>query len=193
MIGPGIVVPLVAVAVVVPAVIWYVRSLTRRQPGEAGHDPTHSATRLTSTMLHRLPNPPWRVVIEIPTDRLGDVEHVLIGPPGIYAITTALSPLPDDGSETPSAEDLAASAILRSELDDALGACALSSHAHVVVHWGRTSAAQVSAAAGYATIAVDGHRFADWSDGLEDRLAASEVDLAWQTVCLAIGRPDPLG
>jgi len=180
-------------------VTWRFATKRLRTAGEPDDGPASSrgtaGVRLTSTTLHRVVAPPWRVVLEVPAERLGGVEHVLIGPPGIYAVSTVLAPLPDSTiDDTPaSAEELAASAILRAELDDVLATCAMSSDARVVIHWGRTESDQRAVDAGHTTIAVDGNRLADWMGTLEQRrLSQQQVDLAWQTVCLAIGRPDPL-
>lgn len=198
MIGPGIVIPLVALAILIPLAWWAATKQLRAATtprGGAEASPGAAGARLTSAALHRTVSPPWRVILEVPPGRLGDIEHVLIGPPGIFGVSTVLEPLPHSSATTtePSAAELAASAVARADLDDALERCALASDARVVVHWGRTDAQHHSLDSGFATIAVDGNRLADWIAAMEhNRLSSPQIDLAWQTVCLAIGRPDPL-
>lgn len=207
MIGPGIVIPLIALAILIPLAWWAatkrLRAVTSGDRG-ANASAGSAGARLTSAALHRSVSPPWRVILEVPPGRLGDVEHVLLGPPGIFAVSTMLQPLPDAPTSTadPSAKELAASAVARADLDDALATCALTSDALVVVHWGRIDAEHrtvevglptVAVEVGFATVAVDGNRLTDWMTSMEEtRLSPPQIDLAWQTICRAIGRPDPL-
>jgi hypothetical protein len=86
----GIVIPLVVLAVVIVAgYIWYRRSMARMRPDETK---PISGVRLTAEALHR-ESPPWRVVYEI-GGTLGGVDHVIIGPAGIIAITTVVADRP---------------------------------------------------------------------------------------------------
>jgi hypothetical protein len=153
-----------------------------------------AAVRLTSGALRALPAPPWRVVYEIGTDRLTGAEHVLIGPPGAFAMSTSLEPLPGapDGDPDPAA--LASAAMRRGGLDDALRRVRLSSAGLVVVHWGGAAAgAQPDVPGMHGVTHVDGRRLGEWADALDgEALPAAQVDLAWQAVVTAIGRPDPL-
>ena len=87
--------------------------------------------------MRTLESPPWRIVYEISPDRLGGVEHVLIGPAGIFAIVTSMDPMPPAGRR-PDPHAVAAAAILRGALDDALRRCAMTSDRLVTVHWGVT-------------------------------------------------------
>jgi hypothetical protein len=192
-IGPGIIIPIVAVVILVPAgLILFKRYLNSIKPDAESATP--SGARLTAAALHRLPSPPFRVVYEVAHDSLGGIDHVLIGPAGILAITTSLSTMPAPTTERPTPETIARGAIARGDLDDLLRRCALESTGHVTVHWGRaddTDAAVVEIAHG--SIAVSGHRIDDWFESLPATgLSPAQVDLAWQTVVTGIGRPDPL-
>ena len=193
MIGPRIIVPIVVVVVVVVAgFIVFRRYLDSIKPDAESAVP--SGARLTAAALHRLPTPPWRIVYEIANDSLGGIDHVLIGPAGIFAITTSLESMPSPSTEEPSPQTVAVGAIARGDLDDVLRRCAMESTGHVTIHWGRgddTDAVVVDIAHG--SIAVSGHRIDDWFDSLETTgLSPAQTDLAWQTVVTGIGRPDPL-
>jgi hypothetical protein len=192
-IGPGIVIPIVAVAILVPATfVFFKRYLNSIKLESASLVP--SGARLTAAALHRLPTPPWRVVYEVPSDSLGGIDHVLIGPAGIFAITTTLTTMPSVSAERPSAETVARGAIARGDLDDVLRRSAMESTGHVTVHWGRADDADaVVVEIAHGSIAVSGHRIDDWFESLSPSgLSPAQVDLAWQTVVTGIGRPDPL-
>ena len=66
----------------------------------------------------------------------------------------------------------------------------------VTVHWGANEgAAPVSVEVLPGVTAVDGRRVRDWADSAAagrdgPPLSPAQVDLAWQTVVTAIGRPD---
>ena len=83
--GPGILIPVVIVLVVVPVVFWWARSRLQASGGADAADGPDPSIRLTSNALRSLPAPPWRVVYEVAADKLGGIEHVLIGPGGIFA------------------------------------------------------------------------------------------------------------
>ena len=64
----------------------------------------------------------------------------------------------------------------------------------VRVHWGAPAEGALTALdvmPGFTV--VDGRALAEWAASLPQTLTAAQVDLAWQTVTTAIGRPDPLG
>jgi hypothetical protein len=192
--GPEIIVPIVVLAVVVPVVLtWAKRNLKDAATGGAGslEAVRTPSERLTSSALRELPSPPWRVVYEIAEDKLGGVEHVLIGPSGVYALQTSIDPLPAE--PTPDAGAVAADAIRRGSLDDALRRCGLGSDRLLRVHWGSADDDRVAVEIHAGTIAVNGRRISDWAATAGDeRLSPAQVELAWQTVTTAIGRPDPL-
>lgn len=156
-----------------------------------------SGRRLTSDALRRLDTPTWRVVHELPDDVLGGIDHVLIGPIGVVAIVTRLSPLPPtvapgDAHDRLATNDLAASAVARAELDDALATVGMRSEVLVDLHWGRNDRDEAFVEIGRDHLAVDGRRIEEWLDVPEPRLTPTLVDHAWSTIVTAVGRPDPL-
>lgn len=192
--GPGIIVPLVIIAVVVPVAFTWARRTLKQGAAGSSSEPAHDPKlRLTSNAMRSLSAPPWRVVYEIATDRLGGVEHVLIGPPGIYAVRTSMDPMPAAVAD-PDPHDVGKAAVVRGSLDDALRRCAMSSTSLVAVHWGLNpdgTPASVEVLPG--STAVDGRRLEQWTASLTGgSLTPAQVDLAWQTVLTSIGRPDPL-
>jgi hypothetical protein len=191
-IGPGIIVPLVILAVVVPvAFVAAKRYLRSMSPGDAAA--TATGVRLTSGALHRIDPVGWRIVYEIPADALGGIDHVLVGPSGIYAVTTSLDPLPPEPTGQRGAREMAAAAIRRGDLDDVLRRCGSTSDAHVTVHWGAAQPGPCCVELGPGELAVSGHQLDAWFAALgPGRLGPAQVDLAWQTVVTGIGRPDPL-
>lgn len=192
--GAGIIIPVLLIAVVVPAGLFWAKN-NLKNAGAAGDEPiSPPSARLTSGALRELSTPPWRVVYEIAEDKLDGIEHVLIGPAGVFAIETSMDPLPEPPSGDPDPKALARAAISRTGLDDALARCALSSDSLISVHWGVVDGDRdpsVVLLPGH--LAVDGRRLPEWADSLDgSALTAAQVDLAWQTVLTAIGRPDPL-
>jgi hypothetical protein len=193
-IGPGIIIPIVLLAIAVPAGFVWAKKLKTGGASPSVESPTAAGTRLTSAALRDLASPPWRIVYEIAEEKLDGIEHVIIGPAGVFAVQTSMDPLPAPRVEPASAHEIARVAILRGGLDDALRRCAMTSDQLVTFHWGVGSephgpAVEVSPGA----VAVDGRAIPAWAATLrEQRLSAAQVDLAWQTVVTAIGRPDPL-
>jgi hypothetical protein len=194
--GLEIIIPVVLLVIVVPvAFAWAKKNLKDATTGSSSAEAVRApSARLTSNALRDLPTPPWRIVHEIAEERLGGVEHVLIGPAGVFAVQTSMDPLPDAPNEPATPNDIARSAIVRGALDDALRRCALESDELLVVHWGTPSDAPVSVDTVPGAVAVNGRAVPAWAGArAEQRLTASQIDLAWQTVTTAIGRPDPLG
>jgi len=188
--GPGIIIPLVLLAIAVPIGLAWAKSL-KNPPTNANEPSSTPQTRLTSNALRELPTPPWRVIYEITDHKLGGIEHVLIGPGGTFAVQTSMEPLPDRPAAEPDAHTLAAEAIARGRLDDALTRCAMSSDRTIRVHWGVGSGGSIDVMPGLT--AVDGRSLQTWAASLtEQTLTPAQVDLAWQTVLTSIGRPDPL-
>jgi len=193
--GLGIIVPIVLVVIIVPVVFAWARTL-RDGPTDLELAPPPSA-RLTSNALRQLGSPPWRIVHEIAADRLGGIEHVLLGPAGIFAVRTSMDPLPPDVEPAVAADPHAIgdAAVARGQLDDALRRCATSSTALVTVHWGVDPGGERGPGVDLVpgSIAVDGRAIDRWAAELPvDTLTPAQIDLAWQTVVTAIGRPDPL-
>lgn len=193
----GIVIPLVVLPVVlVVAYLWYRRSIAAMKPSEA--KPV-SGLRLTAEAVHRLPSPPWRVVHEI-GDALGTVDHVVVGAPGVIAITTVVGdrPRPTDATDRlDEARRLSAAAIARAPVDDLATQVGQRCRLSATVYWGTPDSARPSFDAAFPTVhLVEGQRIGDWLDGLvassPDTLDQPGVDAAWRSITMGIGRPDPL-
>jgi hypothetical protein len=190
--GLDIIIPVVVIMVVVPgAILWAKRAFRDGVGGD--HDAfVPPSDRLTSTALRELTSP-WRVVYEVAHDKLGGVGHVLIGPPGVFALRTTMDPLPHTPTTDADASTIAAAAIARGGVDDALRRCAMSSDRLVMVHWGVNDSAELKVDLMPGVTAVDGRSLATWAETAGPAtLTPAEIDLAWQTVVTAIGRPDPL-
>ena len=191
--GPEIIIPVLVIAVVVPAVTIWAKHHFNDAAGDDDDLPVPPADRFTSNALRELESPPWRVVYEIGTDRLGGAGHVLIGPSGIYALRTTMDPLPKPPTVEADARAIGETAIARAELEDALRRCAMSSERLVTVHWGANEGSEIAVDLMPGHTAIDGRSLATWAAGTpSDVLAPAQVDLAWQSVTTAIGRPDPL-
>ena len=207
-VGPQIFIPVLVLVIIVPLVSWWAKK--RFKDGVSNEvDLVAPSSRLTSNALRGLESPPWRVVYEIAPEKLSGIEHVLIGPAGAFALVTVLDalPIPSDIDDNltagePDAQALARAAITRGRLDNALRRCALTSNGLVRVHWGPAVAeAPHSVDVMHGVIAVDGRRIDRWASQLQSsaatgagssQLSPAQVDLAWQTVVMSIGRPDPL-
>ena len=188
--GPGIVIPVLLIAIVVPLGFAWAKKL-KDPPSSLDEAPAAPAARLTSNALRELPAPPWRVVYEIGEDKLAGVEHVLIGPPGAFALHTSMDPLPEAAEDEPDAHKIAEAAIARGGLDDALRRCGMESDRLLQVHWGAGPGGFIDLMPGVT--AVDGRSIMAWADSLnEQAFTSTQIDLAWQTVLASIGRPDPL-
>ena len=192
--GLDIIIPVVLVAVLAPAAFVWAKKNFKDQAGlvdtEAAVPPSD---RLTSNALRELETPPWRVVYEIAHDKLNGIGHVLIGPAGVFALRTTMDPLPQPPTVAADAREVAAAAIARGGVDDALQRCAMSTEGLVIVHWGVNDGAEITVELMPGVTAVDGRALSTWAAGESDQLTASQVDLAWQTIVTSIGRPDPLG
>jgi hypothetical protein len=192
--GPGIIIPVVVIAVVVPiALVWAKRRLKDSATTGTDDELAAPASRLTSSALRDLPAPPWRVVYEIAAEKLGGIEHVLIGPAGVFAVRTSMAPLPQASTGPADAHAVAAAAIVRGSLDDALRGCAMKSDRLLEVHWGAGAddgPRWVEVLPGVTAVA--GRSLTAWADDQPEELSSAQIDLAWQTVTTAIGRPDPL-
>lgn len=191
--GPGIIIPLVVIALIVPIAMRWAKRTLKEGAGRGTDDVAMPSARLTSNALRELHAPPWRVVYEIADERLGEVGHVVIGPAGIFALRTTMDPVPDPTEGDPSPHAVAAAAIARGDLDDALRRCAMSSDLLVSVHWGAPRSDGLTEIAPVpGEIAIDGRSLTTWFEQRDGSMSPAQVDLAWQTVTVALGRPDPL-
>ena len=191
--GSNIVIPVIVIAVIVPTVLLWAKHRLRDSVGDDDELPVAPSDRFTSNALRELDSPPWRVVYEIGDGRLGGIAHVLIGPSGIFALRTTMDPLPAPPTDDADARTVSEAAVARAELDDALRRCAMSSDRLVTVHWGANEGAEIAVEMTPGHTAVDGRSLGDWAAGSgPETLSPAQIDLAWQSVVTAIGRPDPL-
>ncbi len=184
---PIIVLPLV----VVGGFVAYRRFITRLEPDADRRE--LPGARLTSESLRQIDSPSWRVVYEIAPDRLGGVDHVVVGTSGVVAIETVVADRPAAavGADPTLAAAAAARRALVDDLAQRVGAgCELLCK----VFWGSPRADGPPAVElGPGTVAVEGQRLHEWLASLPaDRLGAERVDLVWHAIVTGIGRPDPL-
>jgi hypothetical protein len=193
----GIVVPLVVLPLlIVGAFVWYRRSIADMRPTEAKPLSGH---RLTAEALHRVPSPPWRVVHEI-DGGLGSIDHVVIGPAGVIAITTVVAdrPLPQNLLDRRSAAELVGeAAIARGPIDELLRAVDASCDWSAKVFWGSPDPTRPAGEElVHANQFVEGQRLESWLTQLGANaitpIEQARIDLIWRTVLVGIGRPDPL-
>jgi hypothetical protein len=193
----GIIVPLIVLPLVlVAAFTWYRRSIAGMRTDEAR---PVSGLRLTAEALHRAPSPPWRVVYEV-GGALGDVDHVVVGPPGVIAITTVVADRPEsDRLREASSEAMLVSeaAVARGPLDELLRAASASCDRWARVHWGLPDSGRPAAdEVAHGSVLVEGQRIDEWLSGMaahaDAPLDAARIDAIWRTVVIGIGRPDPL-
>jgi hypothetical protein len=193
----GIVIPLIVLPLVIIGVfVWYRRSIDRMRPDDAR---PVSGVRLTAEALHRLDSPPWRIVYEI-GGALGGVDHVVIGPPGVIAITTVVADRPDPerlAASTSAAQLVAEAAVARGPVDELARPAGTSCKRSARVFWGAPDPKRpASDEIAHGNHLVEGQRIGDWLAQLdtppEERLDPARVDLTWQAIVMGIGRPDPL-
>jgi hypothetical protein len=188
----GILISLAVLAVVVVVGSVLYRRWKKDLTAPSGVDVDAMAARLTGERLHRL-GAPWRVVYEVPADRLGGIDHVLVGPPGVIAFVSSMSARPQpDGS--PRAARTAAAAVTRRTVDELAARVGHICDLLVNVHWStgdpkRPLADDVA----HRLIAIDGQRLEEWIATMTDiQLVPAQIDLVWQAIVTGIGRSDPL-
>ncbi len=193
----GIIVPLIVLPIlIIGAFVWYRRSIADMRPDAA--KPV-SGLRLTAEALHRAPAPPWRVVYEI-GGALGDVDHVLIGPAGVTAVSTVVADRPDPDQLRAARNEailVSEAAIVRGPLDELLRAAGASCDRWARVYWGTPDSARPAADdVVHGSVLVEGQRCDEWLAALIAQtpapLDAGRVDTIWRTIATGIGRPDPL-
>ncbi len=192
--GLDIILPVVVVVALAPVgFIWAKRNFKDNVGADGADAFVAPSDRLTSNALRDLESPPWRIVYEVAHDKLNGIGHVLIGPAGVFALRTTMDPLPHDPSTDADARAIAEAAIARGAVDDALRRCAMSSDRLVMVHWGVNDSAEITVDLMPGVTAVDGRALPTWAASAgPETLSTAQVDLAWQTLVTAIGRPDPL-
>lgn len=192
----SVLIPLVlGIVALVAFWFWYRRAIARMSPDSDDRAP--AAVRLTSERLSSLSSPGWRVVHEVPADRLGGVDHVVIGPPGVIAIETVLSDRPTavDGGRTLTPEATMAAATARGAVDDLTHPVGIDCRTLAKAFWGAPDADRPAAdEVAPGVVDVEGQRLIDWLESLPpSTMHSSQVDLVWSAVLRGIGRPDPLG
>ena len=140
-----------------------------------------------------LPTPPWRFVFEISKDKLGGVDHVIIGPSGVIAVSTQILDRPVL-ADCQDPQLVADAALMRGPVDELAKRAGLSCDVLAKVYWGAAQPERPAAVHSmHATLIVEGQRLDDWLFTLPPGpLAQAQIDLAWQTILTGIGRPDPL-
>jgi hypothetical protein len=193
----GIIIPLILLPIaIIGAFAWYRRSIAGLRPDEA--KPV-SGLRLTAEALHRAPTPPWRVVYEI-GGALGEIDHVVVGPSGVTAITTIATDRPDPDqlrSTRGEANLVGEAAIVRGPLDELLRATNASCDRWARIYWGTPDTKRpVEDPLVHASVLVEGQRIGEWLAALNsqvsDPLDPDRIDAIWRTIVTGIGRPDPL-
>lgn len=192
----GIVIPLIVLPIaIIGAFVWYRRSIVNMTA--TGTKPL-SGVRLTAEALHRAPSPPWRAVYEI-GGTLGNVDHVVVGPPGAIAITTLIADRPERAQVVGSrseAQLVSDAAIARGPIDDLLRTIGESCTRSATVYWGRPSSQLAGEDLVHGSQLVEGQRLDEWLGALVDQtevpLDQPRIDAVWRTIVTGIGRPDPL-
>ena len=196
--SPGIIIPLILLPIVIVGVfLWYRRSIAEMAPSETKPP---SGQRLTAEALHRVASPPWRVVYEI-GGALGDVDHVVVGPAGVIAVTTVLTDRPEPAaliSDRGEPMLLSEAAISRGPLDELLRAVDASCEVSARVFWGTPAPGRPAGEdVVHGSVLVEGQRISEWLDAAAASTAdvglldEARVDAIWRTVVTGIGRPDP--
>ena len=181
--------------VVIGVFVWYRRSMAEMTPSVA--KPV-SGLRLTAEALHRAPSPPWRVVYEI-GGTLGAADHIVVGPPGVIAITTLVADRPERGElldTRTEAQLVREAAIARGPIDELLRAVSASCDQTAQVFWG-TPEPQRGAVEElvHGSQMVAGQRLDEWLADLGTQATPfdnTRIDAVWRTIVIGIGRPDPL-
>ncbi len=193
----GIIVPLVVLPlVVIGAFLWYRRSIAGMTPDEVK---PLSGLRLTAEALHRAPSPPWRIVYEI-GGSLGEVDHVIVGPAGVIAITTVVADRPKAGDlldARSEAQLISEAAIARGPIDELLRVVNSSCEQTAKVFWGSPNPQRPAVEElVHGNQLVEGQRLDEWLTTIGQRQSEpfdqARVDAVWRTIVLGIGRPDPL-
>lgn len=196
----GIIIPLVVLPIVLIGVfVWYRRSIADMKPTDSKPVSGH---RLTAEALHRSPSPPWRVVYEI-GGALGGVDHVIVGPVGVVAVTTVVADRPEPGQllgTRAEAQLVSEAAIARGPIDELLRAVGASCSRSATIYWGIPTPTRAAADdVVHGSQLVEGQRLAEWMTTLAEQAASTtlpleqaRIDAVWRTIVMGIGRPDPL-
>jgi len=188
----GIIIPIALLFVLLGGGLTrYKQTMQNMAPGSTPRQV--NGARLTSERLRELPTPPWRFVFEISEDKLGGVDHVIIGPSGVIAVSTQMLDRPLL-ADRPDPQLVANAALMRGSVDELAKRAGVSCNVLAKVYWGTAQPERPAAVQSmYATLIVEGQRLNDWLLTLPPGpLTPAQIDLAWQTILTGIGRPDPL-
>ncbi len=194
--GAGIVVPLVLLpSIAIGVFVWYRRRLAELHVGDA---PTVSGVRLTAEALHRLPSPTWRVIHET-SEHLGGVDHVVVAPPGVLAVSTVMGDRPPRSKLLDAAGGephlVAGGAVARGDVDDLARRAEARCDVWVRVFWGSPDPSRPPAEELVTgSILVEGQRLDVWLAGIAAGTAVldqHDVTRVWRAITVGIGRPDP--
>ena len=188
----GIIVPIVLLFIFIGGgLAVYKRTMQNMAPESTTRHV--NGARLTSDRLRALPTPPWRFVFEISEDKLGGVDHVIIGPSGVIAVSTQVLDRPAL-ADHPDPHLVANAALMRGPVDDLAKRAGLSCDILAKVYWGTAPPERPAAIQSmHATLIVEGQRLNDWLLTMSPGpLTPAQIDLAWQAILTGIGRPDPL-
>lgn len=188
----GIIIPIVLLIVFLTGgLAWYKQAMKHLAPDSTTRQV--NGARLTSERLRELPTPPWRFVFEIAEDRLGGIDHVIIGTSGVIAVRTQVFDRPEV-AEHPDPQLVADAALMRAEVDELAKRAGVGCDVLAKVHWGRAQPERPAAVQSmHATLAVEGQRLNEWLLTLPPGpLTSAQIDCAWQAILIGIGRPDPL-
>jgi Nuclease-related domain len=171
---------------------WYRRTMSNLAPDSETR--ALPGARLTAERLRQLSSPPWRIVYEA-GGKLGEIDHVVIGPTGVIAIETSMMDRPEQTVETlAEAQQIANAAIARGAVDDLTRQVGVACNLHAKVYWGTPQPDQ-PAGLDIVTgqVSVEGQRLEQWIVARPPGpLTPAQVDQVWQTILVGIGRPDPL-
>jgi hypothetical protein len=139
------------------------------------------------------------VVYEV-SGALGSVDHVVVGPIGVVAISTAVADRPETADllaargEAPLVSE---AAIARGPLDELLRAIGATCDQTANVFWGAPDARRPAVEeVVHGSHLVEGQRLGEWLASMAEGDAApfdtARIDAVWRTIVMGIGRPDPL-
>ncbi len=194
----GIIIPLIALPIVIIGVFaWYRRSMAEMKPTDTK---PLSGVRLTAEALHRVSSPPWRVVYEV-GGALGGIDHVVVGPPGVLAVTTLVADRPQPSQVLENrgeAHVVSDAAIARGPVDELLRAIGASCDRTATVFWGSPDPQRPAVDdIVHGSQLVEGQRIDEWLSAVAvstngAALDQVRIDAIWRTIVTGIGRPDPL-
>lgn len=176
----------------VASVFWYVALMVVVMSGTATYLLGADGERWTSAALHKLTRHGWRLVEHVPL-QYGDIDHVLVGPGGAFAVETKNTSGRWDLDERD--DRIADAAVQARRCADRLRALLLEHSVRLrtevrplVVLWGRATAT-------HGTVdgveVVHGSALGEWTESLDDTvLSAEQVETAFDYLARFIAMRD---